>query len=505
MKAPLVLIIMDGFGLAPPSPSNAISLADTPVLDGLFASYPHTQLSASGEDVGLPPGQIGNSEVGHTNIGAGRVVYQDLPRITKSIRDGDFFENPAYIKAMDNCVEHGSALHMLGLMSDGGVHSHNTHAWALLELARRRGLKRVYLHCFLDGRDTPPRSGLGFIREAEARCRETVAVIATVMGRYYAMDRDSQWPRVELAYNAMVLGKGEFEPSPAAAVEKSYAEGVTDEFMPPVVTARGAEITENDSVICFNFRPERMRELTRAFTDPGFTCFKREKGFFPLTYVCTKEYEAVPNVLTAFPPKALSGIFGELVSSLGMTQLRIAETTKYAHVTFFFNGGEETVFPGEDRVLIPTPDVATFDLKPEMSAYEIAAETARRIRSGKYDVVIINYANCDMVGHTGVIEAAVKAAEVVDECVGITLEAVRELGGVAIVTADHGNADKMLSDDGVTPFTAHTTNPVPFILIGADARLRPGGRLADIAPTMLQIIGVEKPAEMTGESLIAPL
>ncbi|MDR1064747.1 MAG: 2,3-bisphosphoglycerate-independent phosphoglycerate mutase [Oscillospiraceae bacterium] len=505
MKAPLVLIIMDGFGLAPPSPSNAISLADTPVLDGLFASYPHTQLSASGEDVGLPPGQIGNSEVGHTNIGAGRVVYQDLPRITKSIRDGDFFENSAYIKAMDNCVEHGSALHMIGLMSDGGVHSHNTHAWALLELARRRGLKRVYLHCFLDGRDTPPRSGLDFIREAEARCRETGAVIATVMGRYYAMDRDSQWPRVELAYNAMVLGKGKFEPAPAAAVEKSYAEGVTDEFMLPVVTARGAEITENDSVICFNFRPERMRELTRAFTDPDFTGFKREKGFFPLTYVCTKEYEAVPNVLTAFPPKALSGIFGELASSLGMTQLRIAETTKYAHVTFFFNGGEETVFPGEDRVLIPTPDVATFDLKPEMSAYEIAAETARRIRSGKYDVVIINYANCDMVGHTGVIKAAVRAAEVVDECVGITLEAVRELGGVAIVTADHGNADKMLSDDGVTPFTAHTTNPVPFILIGADARLRPGGRLADIAPTMLQIIGVEKPAEMTGESLIAPL
>jgi 2,3-bisphosphoglycerate-independent phosphoglycerate mutase len=493
---------MDGFGIAPPSPSNAISAADTPVLDGLFASYPHTELCASGEDVGLPPGQMGNSEVGHTNIGAGRVVYQDLPRITKSIADGDFFTNPAYRAAADNCVKHNSALHIMGLLSDGGVHSHNTHAWALLEFARRRGVGRVYLHCFLDGRDTPPNSGLEFVREAQRRCRETGAVIATVMGRYYAMDRDGQWGRVELAYNALAMGEGEFEPDPALAVEKSYEKGVTDEFMLPVVTARGAQVSENDSVICFNFRPERMRELTRAFTDPEFTGFRRKKGFLPLTFVCTKEYEAIPNALIAFPPQRLTGILGEFISSLGMKQLRIAETTKYAHVTFFFNGGEETVFPGEDRVLIPTPDVATFDQKPEMSAFEVCDAVTRRIRAGEYDVVVLNYANCDMVGHTGVFDAAVKAVETVDTCVGKTLEAARELGGVAIVTADHGNADKMLSDDGVTPFTAHTTNPVPFILVGADAVLRSGGRLADIAPTMLHLMGVEKPAEMTGESLI---
>jgi 2,3-bisphosphoglycerate-independent phosphoglycerate mutase len=503
LKVPFVLIIMDGFGLAPPSPSNAISAARTPVLDGLFASYPHTELSASGEDVGLPPGQMGNSEVGHTNIGAGRVVFQDLPRITKSISDGDFFINPAFAAAADNCLRHGSALHIMGLLSDGGVHSHSAHAWALLELAERRGLRRVYLHCFLDGRDTPPRSGLGFVREAEARCRETGAVIATVMGRYYAMDRDAQWQRVRLAYDTLTLGEGEYEPDPARAVEKSYENGVTDEFMRPVVTARGACVSENDSVIFFNFRPDRARELTRALADPDFEGFPRQKGFLPLTLVCATEYDAaMPNVLTAFPPKSLRGILGERVSGLGMTQLRIAETTKYAHVTFFFNGGEETVFPGEDRVLIPTPDVATFDLKPEMSAFEVCGEAVRRIRSGKYDVVILNYANCDMVGHTGVPDATVKAVETVDTCVGRTLEAVRELGGIAAVTADHGNADKMLSDDGETPFTAHTTNPVPFILIGADAALRPGGRLADIAPTMLHLMGIEKPAEMTGESLI---
>jgi 2,3-bisphosphoglycerate-independent phosphoglycerate mutase len=497
---------MDGFGIAPPSPYNAISVANTPALDKLAATCPRTELSASGEDVGLPPEQMGNSEVGHTNIGAGRVVFQDLPRITKSIKDGDFFTNPAYNDAVDNCLRHGSALHIMGLLSNGGVHSHNTHAWALLELARRRGVERVYLHCFLDGRDTPPRSGLEFIKEARAKCLETGAIIATVTGRYYAMDRDKQWQRVKTAYDAIVYGEKSgavFEPDPVAAVEKSYSAGITDEFMLPVITTRGAELSPNDSVICFNFRPERVRELTRALTDPDFSEFPREKGCFPLCFVSTKEYDAeLPNVSIAFPPSRLTGIFGEFISSLGMTQLRIAETTKYAHVTFFFNGGEETVFPGEDRALIPTPDVATFDQKPEMSAFEVCDEVVRRIHSGKYDVIIINYANCDMVGHTGVLDAAIKAAEVVDDCVGRTVEAALSLGGAAIITADHGNADKMLSDDGVTPFTAHTSNPVPLILAGREARLRSGGRLADIAPTMIELLGVEKPPEMTGESLI---
>ncbi|MDR1735785.1 MAG: 2,3-bisphosphoglycerate-independent phosphoglycerate mutase [Oscillospiraceae bacterium] len=501
-KTPLALIIMDGYGLAKPSPGNAMSLANTPVLDRITAQCPHTTLSASGMDVGLPEGQMGNSEVGHTNIGAGRVVYQDLPRITKAIEDGSFFTNEAFLEAIENCKKSDSALHLMGLMSDGGVHSHNTHTWAYLELAKRHGLSRVYLHCFLDGRDVPPESGLEFVREAQEKCGKTGAKIATVMGRYYAMDRDTQWARVEKAYNAMTFGEGEFCPDPVKAVADSYANGVTDEFVVPVVCDKSAGIGPYDSIIFTNFRPDRAREITRAFVDPDFSGFARKNGFFPVTYICATEYDALmPNVRVAFPPKGLTNIFGEYISRMGMSQLRIAETTKYAHVTFFFNGGEETVFTGEDRALIPTPDVATFDLKPEMSANEVCAEAVKRIHSGKYDVIVLNYANCDMVGHTGVIPAAVAAVETVDACVGRTLEAISEEGGIAIVTADHGNADKMLDDDGVTPFTAHTLNPVPFILCGAQANLKPG-RLCDICPTILDLMGLSKPPEMTGESLI---
>ncbi|MDR0248130.1 MAG: 2,3-bisphosphoglycerate-independent phosphoglycerate mutase [Oscillospiraceae bacterium] len=502
-KTPIVLIIMDGYGIAPPGPGNAISLANTPVLDNLMATCPHAPLSASGLDVGLPQGQMGNSEVGHTNIGAGRVVFQDLPRITKSIEDGDFFTNEALTEAMVNCRKGDGALHLMGLMSDGGVHSHNTHVWALLELARRHDLHKVYLHCFLDGRDVPPSSGRDYVAEAKEQCDRAGARIATVMGRYYAMDRDKRWDRLEKAYNALVHGEGARIADPVAAVEASYAAGVTDEFMLPAVCERDAAVKPYDSVIFFNFRPDRAREITRAFTDPQFTDVNRRNGYFPVNYVCMTEYDAhMPNVKVAYPPKPLKNIFGEYVSNMGLTQLRIAETEKYAHVTFFFNGGDETVFTGEDRVLIPSPKVPTYDTKPEMSAPEVCAEAVARIRGGKYDIIVLNYANCDMVGHTGVIPAAVKAVETVDECVGKTLAAVSEGGGIAIVTADHGNADKMLDDDGVTPHTAHTTNPVPFILVGARGNVAEGGKLCDICPTLLDLIGLEKPSEMTGQSLI---
>ncbi|MDR0294233.1 MAG: 2,3-bisphosphoglycerate-independent phosphoglycerate mutase [Oscillospiraceae bacterium] len=502
-KQPFVLIILDGFGLAPPGPANAISHVSKPTLDRLFAECSHTRLSASGMDVGLPEGQMGNSEVGHTNIGAGRVVFQDLPRITQDIQNGGFFENAAYNAAIDNCLRKGTALHLMGLMSDGGVHSRNTHVWALLELCRRRGLDRVYLHCFLDGRDVPPKSGRGFVAEAAQKCAELTGRIATVMGRYYAMDRDNRWERVERAYKALVYGDAPFNPDPPAAVQASYDAGVTDEFMEPVICVQDAGVKENDSIIFFNFRPDRAREITRTFVDPAFDKFERRNGFFPVCYVCTTEYSAdMPNVTVAYPPKALTHIFGEYVSRLGMTQLRIAETEKYAHVTFFFNGGEEKVFDGEERVLVPSPKVPTYDQKPEMSAYEVTDAVVERIRSGKYDIIILNFANCDMVGHTGVMEAAEKAVATVDECVGRVLEAVSDTAGRAIVTADHGNADCMLEPDGVSPFTAHTCNPVPFILYGASAKLRGGGRLCDICPTILDLMGLEKPVEMTGESLI---
>ncbi len=504
MKTPTTLIIMDGYGLAPADEGNAITTAETPVLDELFANNPWTTLSASGEDVGLPAGQIGNSEVGHTNIGAGRVVYQDLPRITNSIKDGSFFKNRAYADAMDAAKNRGHSLHLMGLMSPGGVHSHNTHLWAFLKMAKERGLDKVYLHCFMDGRDVPPASGKEYMEECVAKCGGIgVGKVATVMGRFYAMDRDSRWERLEKAYNAMVLGEGEYNPDPVEAMQKSYDAGVYDEFVLPVVCDKEGMVKSGDSVIFINFRPDRAREITRAFVDPEFNGFERKNGFFPLHYVCTTQYDAsMPNVSVAYPPESLKNTFGELCSKLGFTQLRIAETEKYAHVTFFFNGGVETVYEGEDRVLIPSPkEFATYDLIPEMSAYKVADEAVERIKSGKYDIIILNFANCDMVGHTGVFDAAVKAVETVDTCVGKVVKATGDMGGISIITADHGNADKMVAEDG-TPYTAHTTNLVPFMIVGADVKLEPG-RLADIAPTMLDIMGYDKPEEMTGKSLIA--
>ena len=495
---------MDGFGLRQETEGNAIRAAATPRLDQFFREYAHTTLRASGLDVGLPDGQMGNSEVGHTNIGAGRVVFQDLPRITKAIADGSFDENPAYQHAMDACLEKGTSLHLMGLLSDGGVHSHLEHLFALLRLAKRKGLEHVYLHAFLDGRDVSPTSGADFVAQTVEQCREIgVGRIATVMGRYYAMDRDKRWDRVEAAYDAMVYGEGAVQnPDPVAAVRESYDRGVTDEFVEPVICCKDAVIKSGDSVVFMNFRPDRAREITRSLVDPAFDGFERKKGFFPLTYVCTTEYDAtMPNVTVAFPHHELKNIFGEYISRLGLTQLRIAETEKYAHVTFFFNGGAEQVFPGEDRCLIPSPKVPTYDLKPDMSAREVTDEAVKRIESGNYDVVILNFANCDMVGHTGVYEAARLAVETVDECVGRVVEATRKMGGVALITADHGNADRMLDDDGVTPYTAHTTSLVPFCIVGANVKLR-DGRLADIAPTMLDLMGLEKPAEMDGNTLI---
>jgi len=495
---------MDGFGIAPPDRSiNAIAAANTPVLDKLMAENPNTTLSASGEDVGLPAGQMGNSEVGHTNIGAGRVVDQELQKITNAIRSGKFFENKAYCAAMDAAKESGAALHLMGLMSPGGVHSHNTHLYGFLEMAKRRGLEKVFVHCFMDGRDVPPASGKGDVEELAAKCAEIgVGKIATVMGRFYAMDRDNRWDRVEKAYNAMVFGEGTYNPDPVDAMQKSYDEEVYDEFVLPVICDREGTVKPGDSIIFFNFRPDRAREITRTFVDPDFTGFVRKNGYFPVTYVCTTQYDAsMPNVLVAYPPETLVNTFGELASKLGLTQLRIAETEKYAHVTFFFNGGVETVYEGEDRCLIESPkQFPTYDLIPEMSAVKVADEAVERIRSGKYDVIILNFANCDMVGHTGVFEAAVKAVETVDACVGKVVAATAEMGGVSLITADHGNADKMVAEDG-TPHTAHTTNLVPFVIVGADVKLVPG-RLADIAPTMLDLMGYEKPEEMTGRSLI---
>ena len=499
-KTPTTLIIMDGFGLAPAAADNAVSLANTPVLDKLFREYAHTTLSASGLDVGLPAGQMGNSEVGHTNIGGGRVVFQDLPRISRAIEDGSFFRNEAYNKAMDDCLKNDSSLHLYGLLSDGGVHSHIDHLYALLQMAKDKGLHRVYIHCFLDGRDVSPTSGKGFVQALADKCAALgVGKIATVMGRYYAMDRDKRWERVQMAYDAMVYGEGNHNADPVDAVAQSYANNVTDEFMEPVVCDSDGTISDNDSVIFFNYRPDRAREITRAIVDPDFDGFQRE--FFPTTYVCNTEYDAsMPNVLVAWPRIAVKNGLGEYLSSMGMTQLRIAETEKYAHVTFFFNGGVETQYPGEDRVLVPSPKVATYDLQPEMSAVEVCDKCVERIESGAYDVIILNFANCDMVGHTGVLEAAIKAVETVDTCVGRVVEATLKMGGIAMVTADHGNAEDMKQPDG-SPMTAHTTNLVPFILCGAGTELRPG-RLADIAPTILDVMGLACPEEMDGKTLI---
>ena len=502
MKTPTTLIIMDGFGLGPKYPGNAVENTPKPHLENIFKECPGCRLSASGLDVGLPEGQMGNSEVGHTNIGAGRVVFQDLPHISRDIDSGEFFKNPAYLEAMEHCREWGTALHLMGLLSDGGVHSHITHLFALVKMAKEQGMEKVYVHCFLDGRDVPPSSGKSYVEQLQAKLDELgTGRIATVMGRYYAMDRDKRWDRVQRAYDAIALGEGIFEEDPAAAVQKSYDSGVTDEFMEPVVCAKGAQVRDNDSIIFYNFRPDRAREITRCFVDEDFQDVERKKGFVPVDFVCTTEYDAtMPNVTVAYPRQKLENIFGEYISKLGLTQLRIAETEKYAHVTFFFNGGVETVFPGEDRVLIASPKVATYDLQPEMSAYQVTEEAVKRIESGAYDVIILNFANCDMVGHTGVYEAACRAVTAVDECVGRVVEATSRMGGVSLITADHGNAERMADEDG-EPFTAHTTNLVPFYIVGASVRLR-DGRLADIAPTMLDLMGLEKPKEMDGETLI---
>ena len=495
-------MILDGFGIAPDE-GNAIAAAKTPNLDKIFAENPHTQIGASGLDVGLPDGQMGNSEVGHTNIGAGRIVYQELTRITKSAQDGDMDKNEALLKAMNNAKDNGKALHLMGLLSDGGVHSHNTHLYALLEMAKRQGLEKVFVHCFMDGRDVPPSSGKDYVKELMEKLDEIgVGKIATVMGRYYAMDRDNRWERVEKAYAAMVYGEGLEADCPLCAMQNSYDNDVTDEFVVPTVVKGAQPIEAGDSVIFYNFRPDRAREITRTLVDPDFTGFERKKGFFPLTYVCMTQYDAtMPNVEVAYKPESLENTFGEYISKQGMTQLRIAETEKYAHVTFFFNGGVEKQYPGEDRILVKSPAVATYDLQPEMSAYEVTDKMVEAVKSGKYDALILNYANCDMVGHTGVFEAAVKAVEAVDTCVGRVVEAVKEMGGCVLLTADHGNADKMVDTDG-EPFTAHTTNPVPFCVINHPCQLREGGRLADIAPTMLKVLGLSQPVEMTGESII---
>ena len=500
---PVMLCIMDGFGYSPDAYGNAIAAANTPNLDKIFATYPHTLIGASGMDVGLPNGQMGNSEVGHTNIGAGRIVYQELTRISKSIQDGDFFENAPLVDAIDKAKSAGKALHLIGLLSNGGVHSHNSHLYALLELAKRQGLTEVYIHAITDGRDVPPDSGKAFVAELESKIAEIgVGKIATITGRYYAMDRDNRWDRVEKGYSAMVEGIGQ-KGTPDEIMAKSYAENITDEFVLPAVTCEGGRVSEGDSVIFFNFRPDRAREITRAFVDDSFTGFNRPTGCFPLNYVCFTQYDAtMPNVTVAFPPDGLKNVMGAYLAANGKTQLRIAETEKYAHVTFFFNGGVEAPFEGEDRALIASPKVATYDLQPEMSAPEVAKECVACINSDKYDVIVLNFANCDMVGHTGVFEAAEKAVEAVDTAVGQVVNAVLAKGGAVLLTADHGNAEKMYEPNG-SPFTAHTTNPVPLVVIGAgDVTLREGGTLADLSPTILKLIKLPQPSEMTGTSII---
>ncbi len=507
MKKPLLLCIMDGFGINEAENGNAIKIAKTPNLDKIFATYPTTLLSASGMSVGLPDGQMGNSEVGHTNIGAGRIVYQELTRITKSIADGDFFENEAFLKAIENCKKNDSAFHIMGLMSDGGVHSHNSHIYALAELAKKAGLTKIFVHCFLDGRDVPPSSGKDFVKAMDGKLKEIGAgKIATVMGRYYAMDRDNRWDRVSKAYDAMVLGKGELSDNAVLAVENSYKNDITDEFVvPTVITENGTavgKIKENDTVVFANFRPDRARQITRVFTDPEFNGFDRK--YFSVHFVCMTQYDkTMPNVDVAFKPQVLTNTLGEYLSKNGLTQLRIAETEKYAHVTFFFNGGVEKVSEGEDRALINSPKVATYDLQPEMSAFEVTEKLLEKLSENKADVIILNFANCDMVGHTGIIEAAVKAVETVDTCVGKVAEKVLSMGGAMLITADHGNADQMIDEEIGGAFTAHTTFPVPFAVLGCgDVKLREGGVLADIAPTMLEILDLPKPQEMTGTSII---
>ena len=508
-KKPTVLMILDGYGLNDNCEHNAVCEAKTPVMDQLMKDYPFVKGEASGMAVGLPEGQMGNSEVGHLNMGAGRIVYQELTRITKEIQDGDFFKNEALLTAVNNAKEHDSALHLFGLLSDGGVHSHNTHLYGLLELAKREGLTKVFVHCFLDGRDTPPASGKDFIQALNDEMEKIgVGQIASVMGRYYAMDRDNRWDRVEKAYNAMTKGEGVQAECAVCAVKESYENDVTDEFVVPTVVVKDGQpvgrIQDGDSIIFFNFRPDRAREITRAFCDDEFTGFAREKKL-DVTYVCFTDYdETIQNKIVAFHKVSISNTFGEFLAAHNMTQARIAETEKYAHVTFFFNGGVEEPNKGEDRILVKSPKVATYDLKPEMSAYEVCDKLVEAIKSGKYDVIIINFANPDMVGHTGVENAAIKAIEAVDECVGKAVAAIKEVDGQMFICADHGNAEQLVDYKTGEPFTAHTTNPVPFLLVNAAPAysLREGGCLADIAPTLIELMGMEQPAEMTGKSLL---
>ena len=506
------IIILDGFGCSKEKRFNAVAEDGAANVTRLWNTYPHTTIQASGMDVGLPKGQMGNSEVGHLNIGAGRVVYQEFTRVTKSIEDGDFFENPAFLGAIENCKAHSSALHLMGLCSDGGVHSHITHLHALVRLARDKGLSKVFIHCFMDGRDVPPSSGKHFVEELDA---ELAAIgcgkIASVMGRYYAMDRDNRFERVEKAYAAMTYGEGERASSAAEAMQQSYDRGDTDEFVLPTIIVEGGSpvglVAPNDSVIFYNFRPDRAREITRSFIFEDFDGFARRNGYFPLYYVCMTQYDKTfgERVRVAFSPQSLDNTLGAYLAKQGLTQLRIAETEKYAHVTFFFNGGVEAPNPGEERCLIPSPKVPTYDLKPEMSAYEVAEEAVKRVESGKYDVMILNFANPDMVGHTGVLEAATAAVHAVDVCAGRVVEAILKNGGRCIITADHGNCEKMWDDAENAPFTAHTTNPVPCILVDdvrRDAVLRGDGRLSDLAATLLALLGLPVPQEMTGKSLI---
>ena len=512
MRPITALIILDGFGYREEKKYNAILTDGAENFMRLWKTYPHTLIGASGMDVGLPDGQMGNSEVGHTNIGAGRIVYQELTRITKAIKDGDFFENPAFLGAIENCKAHDSSLHLMGLCSDGGVHSHLEHLYALVELAKRNGLKKVYVHCFMDGRDVPPSSGKGYLEQLDAKLKEIgCGKIATVMGRFYAMDRDNRFERVQRAYAALTYGEGMTAASGPEAMQLSYDRGDTDEFVQPTVILTDgkptATIGQNDSVIFFNFRPDRAREISRAYIFEDFDGFERRFGFFPLYYVSMTQYDKTfeNNLHVAFKPQSLNNTFGAYVADNGLTQLRIAETEKYAHVTFFFNGGVEAPNANEDRCLIPSPKVATYDLKPEMSAYEVAAEAKARIESGKYDVMILNFANPDMVGHTGVMEAAVKAVHAVDECLHTVVTAILKTGGRCIVTADHGNCELMWDEAQNAPFTAHTTLPVPCILVDdtrKDVTLRKGGRLCDLAPTLLTLMGLPVPQEMTGKSLV---
>ncbi len=500
-----MLMILDGYGINTNDNGNAVKAANTPTLDKLIKQNPNTQIHTSGLDVGLPEGQMGNSEVGHTNIGAGRIVYQELTRITKSIEDGDFFSIPELVEAIENCKRNHSKLHIMGLLSDGGVHSHIRHLYALLELAKRKDFEDVYVHCFLDGRDTPPASAEMYITDLEKKMAEKgVGKIASIIGRFYAMDRDKRWERVEKAYKALVFGEGEKQASAIKAIEDSYQKEVFDEFVVPTVICNGDEpiatIGNNDSVIFFNFRPDRAREITRTLVDKEFNEFERK--IFNLYYVCFTNYdETLPNVNIAFKKDEIKNTFGEYVSKLGLTQLRIAETEKYAHVTFFFNGGEEKQYEGEDRILVPSPKVETYDLKPEMSAIEVTDKVVDAIMSEKYNCIILNYANPDMVGHTGNFDAAVKALETIDACVARVVEAVEAKQGALLITADHGNSEQMIDYSTGEPHTAHTTNPVPLILVGRDYKLKTG-KLADLAPTMLDLMDLEKPAEMTGESLL---